>query len=80
MRATCSVHAQWDPEASVWVATSDDVPGLCVEAPTVEELTVVVLELVPELLVLNGVLAEGEAGETPVRITAEREAVARRAA
>ncbi len=80
MPATYTVHAAWDPEASVWVATSDDVPGLCAEAPTVEELTAVVLELVPELLVLNGVLAEGDAGEIPVRITAERDAVAHRAA
>ena len=38
MPATYTVHAEWDPEASVWVATSDDVPGLCAEAPTVEEL------------------------------------------
>ena len=22
------VHAQWDEEAKVWVASSDDVPGL----------------------------------------------------
>ena len=36
-----------------------------------------VLELVPELLVLNGVLAKADAGEIPVRITAERDAVAR---
>ena len=77
MPATYTVRAEWDAEASVWVATSDDVPGLCAEASTVEELTAVVLELVPELLVLNGVLAKGEAGEIPVRITAEREAVAR---
>jgi len=47
MPAIYTVHAEWDPEASVWVATSGDVPGLCAEAPTVEELTAVVLELVP---------------------------------
>jgi predicted RNase H-like HicB family nuclease len=47
MPSTYTVRAEWDPEASVWVATSDDVLGLCAEAPTVEELTLVVLELVP---------------------------------
>ena len=32
------VHAQWDDEANVWVASSDDVPGLVTEAATTEEL------------------------------------------
>lgn len=80
MPATYAVHAAWDAEAGVWTATSDDVPGLCAEAATVEELTTAVLDLVPELLVANGVLAEGEAGAIPVHITAERDAVARSAA
>ena len=29
---TYHVLADWDPEANVWVATSDDVPGLTVKA------------------------------------------------
>ncbi len=32
------VKAFWDKEAGVWVATSDDVPGLVTEAETSEEL------------------------------------------
>ena len=32
------VHADWDPEASVWVATSSDLVGLVTEAPSIEEL------------------------------------------
>ncbi|MBS4099511.1 MAG: DUF1902 domain-containing protein [Sulfuricella sp.] len=32
------VHAEWDGEAGVWVATSDDVPGLATEADTTEAL------------------------------------------
>jgi hypothetical protein len=32
------VKAIWDPEASVWVAHSDDVPGLITEAATVDAL------------------------------------------
>lgn len=31
------VRAEWDPEVSVWVATSDDIP-LVTEAETVEGL------------------------------------------
>ena len=33
------VQGDWDPEANVWVATSDDVPGLATEAATIDELT-----------------------------------------
>ena len=30
------VRAEWDDEASVWVATSEDVPGLATEEETIE--------------------------------------------
>lgn len=42
-----------DDEAQVYVATSRDLPGLVVEADTLDELEKEVLLLVPELLVLN---------------------------
>jgi len=32
------VRAEWDEEALVWVATSDDVPGLATEEDTLEAL------------------------------------------
>jgi len=32
------VKAIWDREAKVWVATSEDVPGLVNEAASTEEL------------------------------------------
>ena len=32
------VYALWDAEAGVWVATSEDVPGLATEADTIEQL------------------------------------------
>jgi len=32
------VRADWDEEAHVWVATSDDVPGLATEGDTLEGL------------------------------------------
>jgi hypothetical protein len=31
---TLEIHAVWDDEANVWVADSDDVPGLIAEAAT----------------------------------------------
>jgi hypothetical protein len=54
------VSASWDDEAKVWVAESDDVPGLVTEAPTEEALLKKLETLVPELLELNGCFPTGE--------------------
>ena len=43
----------WDPEAAVWVATSEDVPGLVLESGSVEALFERVRNAIPELLELN---------------------------
>lgn len=48
------ISAKWDPDAGVWVATSDSVPGLATEADSVEVLKKKLDTLVPELLELNG--------------------------
>jgi predicted RNase H-like HicB family nuclease len=48
-------RAHWDPEAGVWWAESDDIPGLVTEAKTFDELVTNVCDLIPELLELNGV-------------------------
>lgn len=47
------VHAEWDSVASVWVATSDEVPGLATEAETTEALVQKLKSLIPELLSVN---------------------------
>lgn len=52
------VQADWDPEAEVWVATSDDVPGLATEAETIEVLAEKLRTLIPELLEANLVALE----------------------
>ena len=49
------VQADWDPEAGVWVATSDDVPGLATESNTIESLAAKLRTLIPELLEMNRV-------------------------
>ena len=45
----------WDNEASVWVATSEDVPGLVLESGSLDVLMERVKHAVPELLELNGI-------------------------
>lgn len=65
------VTAFWDPEVAVWVAASEDVPGLVTEAETVEQLVGKLQVMVPELLEANGVLPAGEK-DVPIRLVAER--------
>jgi len=50
------VRAVWDAEALVWVATSDDVPGLVAEAATMELIVEKLKILIPDLLEANGML------------------------
>jgi predicted RNase H-like HicB family nuclease len=62
------VRATWDPNASVWVATSDDIVGLVTEADTLEALSEKLKIIIPELLELNG--STSELREIPVHIIA----------
>jgi len=50
------ISAFWDAEAAVWVASSDDVPGLVTEADTMEQLVAKLKLLIPDLLEANGIL------------------------
>ncbi len=49
-----SITARWDGEAAVWIATSDDVPGLVVESETWPSMIDEVRVVLPDLLDLNG--------------------------
>jgi predicted RNase H-like HicB family nuclease len=53
------VRAEWDDEAEVWVASSDDVPGLATGADTLEALIDKLKIVIPELLEENGLLSDG---------------------
>ena len=52
-KKTFSVTAEWDPEAKVWVAVSDDIPGLVTEAMSLQKLVEKLQILIPELCELN---------------------------
>jgi hypothetical protein len=54
MSRSIVVDARWDPEASVWIATSSDIPGLVVEADTWPAMIEEVRLVLPELLELSG--------------------------
>lgn len=72
MEKPIQVRAFWDEEAKVWVAESDDVPGLVTEAESVDQLVEKLKNLIPELLVANGVACTGE---IPFRLVSEIEVV-----
>ena len=47
------IHLTWDDEASVWIATSDDIPGLVLESGSFDALLERSRIAIPELLALN---------------------------
>ena len=72
---TYTINAQWDPEAKVWTATSDQIPGLAIEAETMEELVKRLRVTIPELLELNQVIKTGD--EIVFQLCSERREVVR---
>ena len=48
-----NIQAFWDAEARVWVAESEDVPGLVTEAVSLEQLLGKLNVMIPELLAEN---------------------------
>ena len=50
------INFAWDDEASVWIATSDDVPGLILEDDSFDILVERVRYAVPELLAFENKL------------------------
>ena len=47
------IQIMWDPEAEVWIATSNDVPGLVLECGSYDALIERLKTAVPELIELN---------------------------
>jgi hypothetical protein len=76
MARVYQVEARWDGEANVWVAESEDVPGLVAEAESPSALTKKLRLLIPELLQLNGVLEGSGPVEFRVRYHHEESGVA----
>jgi hypothetical protein len=69
---TYIVKAFWDAEAKVWVATSDDVPGLATEARDVDALIKKLRVMIPELLEANGLLSrKRRIRDVPFEVRAE---------
>ncbi len=72
------IRVEWDSEARVWVATSDDVPGLATEDASLESLVEKLKAMIPELLEANGQTHSNIA--VPFEIFTRRFEIAQRAA
>ena len=72
------IKAMWDAEAEVWIAVSDDVPGLVAEAATSARLVRKLRILIPELLEANGLFHELVQAEIPFHLLSERTEIIRR--
>lgn len=67
------VRAIWDAEAKVWVAESENVPGLVTEADTIEALTAKLRDIIPELLILNNLISENYSGSINFELNTVRQ-------
>ena len=63
------IKINWDNEAGVWIATSDDVRGLVLESGSIDALMERVRYAVPELLQENNQLPYNQ---TTLRFCAEK--------
>jgi hypothetical protein len=64
------VKAEWDRDAKVWVATTEDVTGFVAEAQSIEALQPKVMAVLADLIELNGI--DCDLAEIPVHILASR--------
>lgn len=70
-RKEFEIKATWDPEAKVWYVADSDIPGLCTEAATLDDLTVRIGVMIPELLLANK-LESFTGRSVPFRLIGER--------
>ncbi|WP_138505064.1 DUF1902 domain-containing protein [Nostoc sp. PA-18-2419] len=70
---TFKIQAFWDKDAEVWVATSLDVPGLATEASSIEILTQRLRVMIPELIVLNGIIPSDYVGSITFELISHRQ-------
>ena len=49
-----TIRMTWDEEAQVWIATSEEIPGLVLESGSYDALIERVRQAAPEIIALNG--------------------------
>jgi hypothetical protein len=64
-----TVHAEYDAQAGVWLASNDQLP-LTTEAPSLDQLVLRVMEIAPEIAEMNGLAARGD--QVKIHFTTDR--------
>jgi Domain of unknown function (DUF1902) len=60
------VRAHWDEESKSWWTDGEDIPGLCCQAASFDELVETILGLAPDLLCANWIKLPGHSfGSSP---------------
>jgi hypothetical protein len=72
MAKSYTVRALWDEESRTWWTDGEDIPGLCCQAASFDELVETIMALAPELLRANGAAQPGQSVD--IAVTAERRA------
>lgn len=67
-----TIAVEWDEEASVWVATSEDVIGFVTEAATMDEIIKKTPAIVMELLIENNQIQENNDVHVPISLFAPK--------
>jgi predicted RNase H-like HicB family nuclease len=75
LNSPARITASWDEDTRVWMATSEDIPGLCAQADTFEELVGLLPELAADLLSADGWPGAGH-DPVPLEILARHHSVA----
>jgi len=70
---TYRIQAFWDVDAKVWVAESQDVPGLATWAANLDDLIAKLVVMIPELLELNQHIVQSQPPLFEVHATKDRE-------
>jgi predicted RNase H-like HicB family nuclease len=69
------IEASWNAEAQIWVAASNDVPGLATGAATLDDLIERLIVMIPDLLEQNRHLSLPRAPDFEVHATKGHERV-----
>ncbi|MEH6744695.1 DUF1902 domain-containing protein [Hyphomonas sp.] len=72
------VLTQWDEEEGVWFVKTSNIPGLVVEAETLEQFRQVVCDVAAELI--DAADGDDGCGDIPIQVKAEAVACAPRKA
>jgi hypothetical protein len=65
------VRSTWDDDAEVWVATSEDIPGLVTEAANEQELMDKLQMIIPDLVAASD--EQFDQSEIPLVLMAQKE-------